>query len=137
MTEKISDPSRGQNEETIGAFLAVIEVGSEVAIRNPHGGQLYFRLATVTDIGVGTRVRYLYTNIAGDFGGNAWYKKSGKNGKSSGGQTRLVEPTPEVRQFIADHPHGVSGVFGRDPGGEIPIPWYKRTKAVGEDVNEG
>ena len=132
MSTKTPDPSAGQTNETIGAFLAAIEVGAQVAIRNPHGGCLHFRFATVTDIGSGTRAKFLYTDLAGDYGGNAWFRKSGKNGRSSGGQTRLVEPTPQVRQFIADYPRGVAGVYGREPGGEIPIPWYKKASEAGD-----
>ena len=112
---KEPDPSQGQTEISIGAFLASRAVGDEIAIRNPHGGHLSFVLTTISEVGTGTRSRYIYTKHSGDYGGTAWNRKNGRNARSPGGQTHLVEATAEVRDFIKKFPLGTGGYYSQLP----------------------
>ena len=85
-------PCFGQTQESIEAWLrANAQPGCQVVIRNTQGGVLSYERATVEAVAKG-RIRL---DKAGGTGGVSFYF-TGKNCFHPKGQTRLVEPTPEV-----------------------------------------
>lgn len=113
------DPTADQTLATIAAFLMESDVGTEVAIRSTYGGILTFSFTTIREVGSGTRRHYIYTVHAADYGGPAWYRKTGVNAKSPGGQARLVQLTPLIRDFMQSHPMGKAG-YSKFLPSEIP-----------------
>lgn len=105
----IVDPTAGQTEASIGAYLRACPIGGEVAVRETQGGNLSFTLATIASID--PRLGRLYLSIEGQ-GAGAWFLEHGRSCVQPTGQSQLVEPTPAVRAFIKDHPRGVLGWYG-------------------------
>lgn len=96
IAEDKKPPCYGQTENSIKAWMkANVAVGTKVVVRNSQGGLLQYALATVVRIGKSRfEVDSLgHGNVSG--GGRTFYY-SGKNCWAPKGQTRLVEPTPEV-----------------------------------------
>ena len=100
------DPSAMQEAMEIEQFLRATKEDDEVAIRNTHGGVLMFHITKVT--GKKPSSGRLYTDKTGLYAGPGWFMRSGKNCRHPTGQTNLVIPTPEVLQFIEEHPQGHS-----------------------------
>lgn len=110
---KLDDPTHGQTLKVIESYLRAVVEGSEVAIRNTHGGILMFQIA----IAIGTKPQSgrLYTDTAGGMGGSAWYMKTGKNCFYPTGQSRLFVPTMQVQTFLRDHPSGILSYVTHTP----------------------
>ena len=102
----VPDPAAGQTPRQVEEYLRSVKVGGVVAIRNTQYEQLEYQLTKVT--GVSPRGQRLYTEHSAGWGGSAWYRRFGKNCRAPTGQSRLVIPTPEVEQFVADYPRGRS-----------------------------
>ena len=100
----VPDPAAGQTPRQVEEYLRSVKVGGVVAIRNTQDQQLEYQLTMVT--GVSPRGQRLYTEHSTGWGGSAWYRRSGKNCRAPTGQSRLVIPTPEVKQFVADYHPG-------------------------------
>lgn len=97
-----NDPSSSQTVEMICEYYRAAKIGDAAAIRQTHGSMLYFRMTQIENI-KGPR---LYLKVAADYGGVAFYIKSGKNCRSPTGQSGLVIPTPEVAAWIERNPSG-------------------------------
>jgi hypothetical protein len=104
MDELPADPAFGQSERTIAAYLLNSCEGNEVAIRNAQGLGVMYVVTTIESI---SRDKgRLYTAIEAPLGGKGWYLKTGKHCRHPKGQSRLVEPTEEIRNFARQNPMG-------------------------------
>lgn len=96
-------PDEGQTPEQVEAWLrAHVRVGAVVAVRETQYHLLKYTLTEVD-----------YTGTKGRFSTKQFgsFYFSGKNCFYPKGQTRLVIPTPEVLEFIQQHPQGVSTLW--------------------------
>jgi hypothetical protein len=102
--EPRNDPSADQTPEQITSYYRGVQIGDAAAIRQTQFGYLRFKITTID--GVNTKAGRVYLADAADWGGVAFFVKSGKNCFSPSGQSRLVIPTPEISAWIEQHPDG-------------------------------
>jgi hypothetical protein len=102
--EPEDDPSLAQTAEEISAFYRNAKPGDVAVIRETYRLILKFRYTLID--GRSKDENRVYLNDAPDYGGVAFYIKSGKNYKSPTGQARLVMPSDEIAAFIAANPDG-------------------------------
>lgn len=108
-------PCVDQTYDEIAAYYRAVEVGSPAIVRRTHGGLLRYDLSEVT--GTKPRCGRVYVK---NFG--AFYAKSGRNCFHPKGQTSLVVPTEEVRDWLRKHPGGEMNVrTWRDNGEPVSV----------------
>jgi hypothetical protein len=96
------DPSSNQTPDEIGQYYSNAQVGDAACIRSTYGGTLDFRMSIVEKAPAKSRIALKHS---ADYGGYGFYV-DGRNCKSPGGQARLVKPTPEIVEWIKQHPRG-------------------------------
>lgn len=100
LPESKMDPSEiPEVYRRLQAVLRTLKPGDPVAIRHTQGGLLVFVITEVVGVVKGR----IETKDASFYGFNRWYAKSGKNCMNPKGQSSLVEATPEVRAWAAEH----------------------------------
>lgn len=100
-----TDPALGQTERGIGRYLSGCRRGTEVAIREIRGGRL--RLVLTIVLWKDPDMGYVRTE-AWAYPSPDWHERTGRNAWIPRGAAHLVEPTPQVRDFAAAFPDGVS-----------------------------
>jgi hypothetical protein len=100
-------PCCNQTDDEIKAWLkANVRVGECVAVRHTQAGILRYHLATVTKVGKDRfEVDSLGKGLMSNAGASFYF--SGKNCRHPQGQTHVVIPTDEVKQF---HENKLPGV---------------------------
>lgn len=103
--EATTDPSNEQTAEEIANYYSAAKIGALAAIRQTQYGLLRIKITTIDNIKPKLGRLYL-TNGASDWGGAAFYRKTGKSCFAPTGQTFLVIPTSEVVQWAEANPDG-------------------------------
>jgi hypothetical protein len=98
----MDDPSANQSAEEISAYYTAAKEGDKAAIRETQYRQLRFIITEIDN--VNPRLGRLYVKQGSDFGGSAFYRKTGKSCFIPKGQTSLVIPTPEVLRWVEANP---------------------------------
>jgi hypothetical protein len=100
-----NDPSADQTAEEIAAYYQNAKIGDRAAIRQSQYRLLRFTLDEIENIK--PKIGRLYLRKGSpDWGGSAFYRKSGKSCFAPTGQTRLVIPTPDVTAWVKTNPIG-------------------------------
>ena len=98
------DPSAEQTDDQVRDYYMNAKAGDAAAIRQTQFHTLIF---TITEIDrINEKIGRLYVKQGATWGGAAYYRKTGKRCFAPTGQTTLVIPTDDVKEFAAMHPHG-------------------------------
>lgn len=97
-------PCADQNQPAIETYYRAVQIGSEVAIRETHGGILRYFLSTVDKINRGR----IYPK-----GHQSFFAKSGSMCSAPHGQCNLVVPTDAVKAFVAANPPNYGLCYSR------------------------
>jgi hypothetical protein len=100
-----NDPSAGQTVEQIAAYYLSAKIGDRAAIKQTQNQLLRFTITEIENIDPKTGRLYVKQG-APDWGGSAFYRKTGKNCYSPRGQTSLVIPTTEISAWARKNPGG-------------------------------
>jgi hypothetical protein len=103
LSRRRNDPSDDQNPERIAAYYQAAKPGDRAVIRQTQGGELRFSVDEIENVKPEIGRLYLKTGAL-DWGGRAFYRKSGKSCYAPMGQTSLVIPTEKVLRWIEEHP---------------------------------
>jgi hypothetical protein len=99
------DPSAKQTPEQIASYYQAAQIGDRAAIRQTQGGVLRFIIDEIEN--VKPKIGRLYLRSGSpDWGGKAFYRKTGKSCFAPTGQTSLVVPTEEVVRWAEANPQG-------------------------------
>jgi hypothetical protein len=102
--EPRNDPSADQTPEQITAYYRNAQIGDAAAIRQTQYDNLNFKVTRIED--VNRKSGRVYLSAEADWGGVAFFVKSGKNCSSPTGQSRLVIPKPEISAWVKQYPYG-------------------------------
>ena len=102
LSRRRNDPSAAQSPEEIAAYYQAAKPGDRVVIRQTQYGELRFSIDEIENVKPEIGRLYLKRGAL-DWGGRAFYRKSGKSCYAPTGQTSLVIPTEEVIRWIENH----------------------------------
>lgn len=103
-TPRADYPCANQTGPEIETYYRAVQPGSEVAIRETHGGILRYYLSTVEKLNRGR----VYPK-----GHQSFFAKSGSMCSAPHGQCSLVVPTPEVKAFVEANPPNYGLCYSR------------------------
>ena len=99
-----NDPSSSQTLAQIARYYQNAKPGERAAIRQTQYGLLRFKITEIASIN--PSLGRIYLKQGAEWGGSAYYRKTGKNCYSPTGQTHLVVPTSEVLVWVEKNPEG-------------------------------
>ena len=98
------DPSANQTPGDISTYYLGAKIGDRAVIKQTQYGVLRLKLTEIENINPKNGRLYLKEGSS-DWGGSAFYRKTGKSCFAPTGQTYLVVPTPEVLEWIETNPN--------------------------------
>ncbi|MCF8476496.1 MAG: hypothetical protein K9G60_05670 [Pseudolabrys sp.] len=101
---QVTDPSSSQTPDDISAYYQNADIGDPAVIKQTQFGFLRFKVTEIDNINPKNGRLYLKEG-ASDWGGSAYYRKSGKSCYAPTGQTSLVVPTTELLDWIKANPN--------------------------------
>jgi hypothetical protein len=100
------DPTINQTPAEIAEYYRQAGVGAKAAIRQTQYGLLRISITEIESINPKLGRLYLKQGAV-DWGGSAYYRKTGKSCSKPTGQTKLVIPTKHVIAWAEANPDGL------------------------------